>query len=117
MYFSGFRHEQEASTHELDAVEKDSFSLQLSDPSPNPEHPYVQQERRNVLNDAIGNLQPRLRTVVRMGPLRERSLKETVHDLGLSVTAVKGQVFRARVALRKSPVLKAIIRANNGLAA
>jgi RNA polymerase sigma-70 factor (ECF subfamily) len=111
------RHKQEASTHELEEVEKGSFSLQLSDPSPNPEHAYAQQERRNVLNGAIGNLQPRLRTIVQMGPLRELSLKETARDLGLSVTAVKAQVFRARVALRKSPVLKAIIRANNGLAA
>lgn len=111
------RHEQEVSTHELDEVEKDSFSLQLSDPSPNPEQAYAQQERRNVLNDAIGNLQPPLRTVVQMGPLRKLSLKETARDLGLSVAAVKGQVFHARVALRKSPALTAIIRANNGLAA
>lgn len=111
------RNGREASGQYLDELEKDSLSPQLFDSSPNPEQICAEEERKILLNAAIANLQPRLRTAVRMGQLRERSLKETAGALGVSLAAVKAQLFHARAALRKSPVLKAIVHRKNELAA
>lgn len=107
----------EASRHELDNIEMDSLSLEVPDSSPNPEEIYVEEERKSLLNAAIANLRPRLRTTVQMGQLRGRSTKEAARALGISLGAVKARVFHARVALRKSPVLSAILHRKNELAA
>ena len=111
------RNGREASGQYLDELETDSLSPQLFDSSPNPEQICAEEERKILLNAAIANLQPRLRTAVRMGQLRERSLKETAGALGVSLAAVKAQLFHARAALRKSPVLKAIVHRKSELAA
>jgi len=111
------RSEREAADQDLDDLEKDSLNLQLFDCLPNPEQICAEKERKILLNAAIANLQPRLRKAVRMGQLQERSLKETAGVLGVSLGAVKAQLFHARAALRKSLVLKAIVKKRNELAA
>lgn len=111
------RNEREASGHDLDEIEKDSLGLQLFDSSPNPEQIYAEEERKNLLNAAIANLQPRLRTAVQTGHMRERSMKEAARALGISLAAAKARLFHARVALRKSPVLNAIVHRKSELAA
>lgn len=111
------RNEREASSHDFDEIEKDSLNLQLFDSSPNPEQVYAEEQRKNRLNAAIANLQPRLRTAVQMGYLEERSTTELASALGISLAAVKTRVFHARVALRKSPALNAIVHRKSDLAA
>jgi len=111
------RNERQPRDQDLDDIEKDSLSFQLFDSSPNPEQICAEEERKNLLNAAIANLEPRLRTAVQMGQLRERSLKETAGALGISLAAVKARLFHARVKLRKSPVLKAIVQRKSELAA
>lgn len=106
------RNELEASGHDLDEIQKESLRLRLFDASPGPEQIYTEKERKSLLNTAIANLRPRLRTAVQMGQLRERSMKEAAHTLGISLAAVKARVFHARVALRKSRVLNAIVYRN-----
>ena len=111
------RHHREDCAQDLGEIEKDSLSLQLSASSPNPEQIYGEEERKKLLNAAIANLQPRLRRAVQMGQLRDRSMKEAARALGISLTAVKARLFHARVALRKSPVLNAIVHRKSELAA
>jgi len=111
------RNECQPRDQDLDGIEKDSLSFQLFSSSPNPEQICAEEERKNLLNAAIANLEPRLRTAVQMGQLRERSLKETAGALGISLAAVKARLFHARVKLRKSPVLKAIVQRKSELAA
>jgi RNA polymerase sigma-70 factor (ECF subfamily) len=111
------RNDREAAGHDLDDLEKDSLSFQLFNSSPNPEQICAEEERKTLLNAAVASLQPRLRAAVQMGQLRERSLKETAGALGISLSAVKSQLFHARIALRKSPELNAIVHKKNELAA
>ena len=112
------RSEREAAAgHDLGEARNNSLNLQLCDISANPELIYGKQQRKNLLSLAVANLRPRLRRVLQAAQLGELSLKETAHVLGISVNAVKDQLFDARAALRKSTVLKAIGRVKNGLAA
>jgi RNA polymerase sigma-70 factor (ECF subfamily) len=111
------RSEREAGGHDLGEAERNSLNLQLCDISANPELIYGKEQRKNLLSLAVANLRPRLRRVLQAAQLGELSLKETAHVLGISVNAVKDQLFHARAALRKSPVLKAIGRVKTGLAA
>jgi len=111
------RNECQPRDQDLDDIEKDSLSFQLCDSSPNPEQICAEEERKTLLNAAVANLQPRLRTAVQMGQLRERSMKEAAGALGISLAAVKAQLFHARIALRKSPELNAIVHRKNELAA
>ena len=111
------RNHHEASSRDFDEIEGNSLDLQPSDSSPNPEELYLKEERKNLLDTAIANLQPRLRTAVRMGPLRGRSMTEAARSLGISLGAMKARVFHARVALRKSPVLNTIFHRKSELAA
>lgn len=102
------RSEREASGYDLGEAETNSVNLQRCDISDNPELIYGKQQRRSLLGLAVASLSPRLRRVLQTGQLRELSLKETARVLGISVNAVKAQLFLARAALRKSAVLKAI---------
>jgi RNA polymerase sigma-70 factor (ECF subfamily) len=111
------RSERQAAGHDLGEAERNSLNLQLCDISADPELIYGKEQRKNLLSLAVANLRPRLRRVLQAAQLGELSLKETADVLGISVNAVKDQLFDARAALRKSTVLKAIGRVKNGLAA
>jgi len=111
------RKRRDASRCDLDEAEKNSLNLRLCGISANPELIYGTEQRRNFLSLAVANLRPRLRRVLQTSQLRELSLKETACVMGISVNAVKSQLFHARAALRQSPVLKAITRVKTELAA
>jgi DNA-directed RNA polymerase specialized sigma24 family protein len=57
---------------------------------------------------AVRKLRPGMRQVVEIRQLQELSIKETARILGISVTAAKGRLFHARVALRRASRLKMI---------
>ena len=84
------------------------------DPAPDAEQRYLQKERETTLRDAIKELRPSLRSVVELGHLGERSMREIAEIIGVSVCAAKARLFHAREALRNSPKLH---RLRNGEAA
>jgi RNA polymerase sigma factor (sigma-70 family) len=75
---------------------------ELADHQPNPERRYAQYEEERMLEKAIQRLRPTLRIVVQIQHLQERSIRETAEAIGISLTAAKGRLFRAHLALRKS---------------
>jgi RNA polymerase sigma factor (sigma-70 family) len=79
-----------------------------SDGASNPEKLYAQNEREQILKEAVGNLRPTIRKAVELGQLQDRSMKETANLLGISVAATKARVFHARAALRRSRRLKSM---------
>ncbi len=67
----------------------------------NPEDRYSQEELRKILDDAVESLKPDFRTVFALRDIEELSTEETAEALGISVSAVKSRLLRARLALRE----------------
>jgi RNA polymerase sigma-70 factor (ECF subfamily) len=78
--------------------------------APDPEETYRLRERREILNTAILGLRPKARRVVELHQLQEHSLRETAQILGILTAAVKAQMFHARVALHRMPLLQSVGR-------
>lgn len=102
------RKAREVSADEPRASDEQRLQLQIPDASPNPEETYVERERRRILHKSISRLRPRIRAVIEIGQLQERSIKETAKVLDISIAAAKGRFFHARAALRRSAALRAI---------
>ena len=83
---------------------------EIPDHAPNPERRYAQSEEERILKKAIRSLRPSLREAVEVQQLQERSIRETARAMCISVAAAKGRLFHAKVALRKSSVLKLMHR-------
>jgi RNA polymerase sigma-70 factor (ECF subfamily) len=79
---------------------------EIQDDAPDPEENYHLRERREILNKAISGLRPGARRVVEVYQLQEHSLGETAQILGISTAAVNAQMFHARVALHRMPLLQ-----------
>jgi RNA polymerase sigma-70 factor (ECF subfamily) len=76
--------------------------LQIADASPDPEASYLQAERARILSAAVGELSPGMQRAIELQELGELKTRETAQHMGLSVTAVKARLFRARRSLAKS---------------
>jgi RNA polymerase sigma-70 factor (ECF subfamily) len=79
---------------------------EIEDAAPNPEEAYRLGERKQIVNEAISGLWPRVRKVVELHKLQEHSAREAATILGISTGAVKARMFQARAALHRMPVLK-----------
>lgn len=79
---------------------------EIPDRSPSPEKHYARREEALILKKAVRNLRPALREVVEVQQLQECSIGEAAKTMCISVAAAKGRLFHARVALRRSSVLK-----------
>jgi RNA polymerase sigma-70 factor, ECF subfamily len=75
--------------------------IQIEDWRPDPEQDCSQREQALMLYRAIKRLSPRMRLIVQMYDLEERSARETAQNLGRSVTAVKSMASRGRRLLRQ----------------
>ena len=84
----------------------DGPGYRIADGAPNPERRYARSEEQRILKKAIHTLRPTLREVVEIHQLQELSMRETAEAMGISVAAAKGRLFHAKVALRKSSILK-----------
>ena len=84
----------------------DGVAYEVTDRAPNPERRYAQNEEVRILRKAIRSLRPSLREVVEVQQLQEHSMRETARTMSISVAAAKGRLFHAKVALRKSPMLR-----------
>lgn len=76
--------------------------FQFEDQAANVEELYTKHERAVLLRRAIYRLGPALRKVVEIHQLNDRSVKETADLAGISVTATKSRLLRARTKLRKA---------------
>ncbi len=66
----------------------------------NPEESYSREELSHILDEAIQTLKPAYRTVFILRDIEEMSIEETAETLGLSISAVKSRLLRARLQLR-----------------
>ena len=88
---------------------EDSKALQETrDPAPDAEQRFLQRERETTLRDAIKELRPSLRSVVELGSLGERPMREVAQLIEVSLCAAKSRLFHAREALRNSRRLRRI---------
>jgi RNA polymerase sigma-70 factor, ECF subfamily len=66
----------------------------------NPEESYSREELARILDEAVQSLKPAYRTVFVLRDIEELSIEETAEALGLSISAVKSRLLRARLQLR-----------------
>jgi len=79
----------------------DLFPRELDDWGPTPEQRYAQTEMQNILRELIDQLEPEYRIVFLLRDSEELSTQETAEVLGISVSAVKSRLLRARLKLRE----------------
>ena len=79
-----------------------SSSEAFVDRTPNPEESCWRRERTELLTEAINRLGPTIRRAILLRDIEERSVEETAHILGASITAVKARVFQGRRKLRRT---------------
>jgi RNA polymerase sigma-70 factor, ECF subfamily len=84
------------------STEETPFCAEVADGSPTPEQRYSQEELRNILASAMGELPMTLREVLRLRGVEEHSTEETARMLGLSISAVKSRARRGRLILRQT---------------
>jgi RNA polymerase sigma factor (sigma-70 family) len=73
---------------------------ELKDYRDNPEESFVRQQQVDLLQSGILQLPPKLRKVAELQHSRDLSNKEIARYLGLSLSATKSRLLRARTALR-----------------
>lgn len=75
--------------------------FQLADWAPNPEELYSRSELRNILRNELRELPPGLKVVFVLRDMESLSTDQTAEVLGLTATAVKARLWRARAGLRE----------------
>lgn len=73
----------------------------LEDQHNDPEQRYAEVEFREALASAMDSLGPRLSAAFRLRSIEERSVQETAKMLGVSMSATKSRLMRARCRLRR----------------
>ena len=87
---------------------EDEPTWEVPDSAPNPERRYAERERDRFLRSALQLLSPRIRRALELHTFQDNSIEKTALQLGISVSAAKARVFRAKAVLRKSKVLRKI---------
>lgn len=93
---------REISIDEPEGGEEAAFTLEIPDSDPSPEVSYSQREQQELLSAAMEQLRPNMRRAIELRDLRELSVSETARVTGLSISAVKAQLFHARRKLREA---------------
>lgn len=73
----------------------------LRDPAPDPEALCALREREATLANAIHQLRPNFRQALILQTLKEHTTKEVAQIMGISVSAAKARIFRAKNTLQK----------------
>jgi RNA polymerase sigma factor (sigma-70 family) len=73
-------------------------------PTDDPESHYVRGESHKLLRKAIYRLPPVYREVIQLRQAKEHSVREIAQSLGITVSAVKSRLSRAKTALRTSMI-------------
>jgi RNA polymerase sigma-70 factor (ECF subfamily) len=77
------------------------MGVEIPDSSPDPETSCMRREGSELLSKALASLRPGMRTAITLRDLCELSTNETARRMGLSVGAVKAQIFQGRKKLRE----------------
>ena len=80
--------------------EQEPVVCDIPDQTPGPDQIFEKQEQLKQLKDAVGRLRPNLRTAVNLWSTNDCSIVETARNLGVSTSAAKTRVSRARRQLR-----------------
>ena len=99
------RGSREVLIDDVNGSEDTATPLEVPDLTPDPEARYAQREWVGILSLAINELTPGMRKAIRLRELDERSMEETARIMGISVGAVKAQVFHGRRKLRQKLLL------------
>jgi RNA polymerase sigma-70 factor (ECF subfamily) len=91
----------EVSLDEPAEPEQPSSQMDVEDQGLNPEQLYSQEERRQILTEAMSGLTPGMRKAFELREIDERSTEETARMMGISVGAVKARLFHGRRKLRE----------------
>jgi RNA polymerase sigma-70 factor (ECF subfamily) len=78
----------------------ETVTLELRDPGPGPERQMGRLELAEILKNEIRRIPPLLGRVFLMREVEQRSIPEVAARLGISVSAAKSRLMRARVELR-----------------
>jgi RNA polymerase sigma-70 factor (ECF subfamily) len=92
---------REVSIDEDYQAEESMLPREVADLSPSPEERYRSSELRRLMITALQTLSPILRTVFVLRDMEGFSIVQTAELLGLSQTAVKARLWRARLQLRE----------------
>ena len=92
---------REVSLEDDSQADEKKLPREVADWSPSPEERYRSSELRAILTAALQKLSPILRTVFMLRDMEEFSIVQTAEILGLSQTAVKARLWRARLQLRE----------------
>jgi RNA polymerase sigma-70 factor, ECF subfamily len=95
------RSDRQLSLDELVQLDGDSAPREIEDWSEDPERSYAESELRETLERALEALGPRLCTAFLLRNVEDLSLKDTARILGLSMSAAKSRLVRARSRLRR----------------
>ena len=87
--------------HEDDADDPTALSQEVADWRPDPEQIYDRRELHAILARALAGLPQHYSTVFLLRDVEGFSTAETAEALGLSITAVKARLLRARLQLRQ----------------
>ncbi|GBC98208.1 ECF RNA polymerase sigma factor SigW [bacterium HR17] len=86
---------------EAEASDEETPPLELPDDAPTPEEIAIETEMRRIVAQALEGLPDRYRTVLLLKDGEGLREKEVAKAMGLSLSAVKALLHRARRALRK----------------
>jgi len=78
------------------------MSERVQDSDPNPEQLFAHTELKEMIQTNVGNLPPPLFTAFVLCGIEEHSLEEAARRLGITVTAMKARMHRARYKLAES---------------
>ena len=78
------------------SYEETTSTLEVADPSPDPEASYLQREKIQILSAALRRLRPGMRSAIELREFGELSNRETAAHMGVSLGAAKARVFHAR---------------------
>lgn len=92
---------REVSLDESFQEDGESLPLEIADQTPSPEERYRSSELRDILTKRLQELPLILRTVFVLRDMEGLSILQTAEILGLSQTAVKARLWRARLYLRE----------------
>jgi len=90
----------------LEIFEDGSTCFDVRDSALNPEQLFDQNQRSEVVANAIRQLDPKLRIPLHSWLSEEQSMKDLAKQLGVSLASVKARLHRARQRLKRCPDLR-----------
>ena len=79
-----------------------SETLEILDPRPNPEQCHILSQTNEMVHDAMQRLPIRMRSLMDLHYRKNHPIKDAALTLGITETAAKSRILRARRMLRRS---------------